>query len=119
MRTPAVVLGLIAFLLLCTARARSAAPDDAGFDFFEKKIRPVLIAHCYECHSAKAKKLKGNLRLDTRDAITGTSQGLWPGIEIEHGGSVLAGPTSSPWIDTNSGFLRFFRAGGKKKLVIR
>jgi hypothetical protein len=59
-----------------------------------------------------------HLRLDTRDAITGTSQGLWPGIEIEHGGSVLAGPTSSPWIDTNSGFLRFFRAASDAALWI-
>ena len=29
-----------------------------GRDFFERKIRPVLVEHCYECHSAKAKKLK-------------------------------------------------------------
>ena len=38
-------------------------------DFFEKKIRPVLIEHCYRCHSAESKKLKGGLRLDTRRAI--------------------------------------------------
>ncbi len=38
-------------------------------DFFEKKIRPVLIEHCYRCHSAASKKLKGGLRLDTRRAI--------------------------------------------------
>src|ERR1041385_1609850 len=50
------------------------------------------------------------IRLDSADAITGTSQGLWPGIEIEHGGSTLTGPTASPWIDTNSGFLSFLRA---------
>ncbi|MFN0019884.1 MAG: DUF1549 domain-containing protein [Pirellulaceae bacterium] len=37
--------------------------------FFEAKIRPVLATHCGECHSDKAEKLKGNLRLDTRDGI--------------------------------------------------
>jgi mono/diheme cytochrome c family protein len=34
-------------------------------DFFESKIRPVLIQHCYSCHSADAKEIKGRLLLDT------------------------------------------------------
>ena len=34
--------------------------------FFEAKIRPVLVKHCYSCHSAEAKEIKGGLRLDTR-----------------------------------------------------
>ena len=36
-------------------------------EFFEQKIRPVLVEKCYSCHSAKAQKLKGDLHLDTRD----------------------------------------------------
>jgi hypothetical protein len=36
-------------------------------DLFESKIRPILVEHCYECHSAD-KKQKGNLLLDTKDA---------------------------------------------------
>src|SRR5438552_29450 len=43
-----------------------AQADDSGFDFFEKKIRPVLVEHCYKCHSARAKKLRGGLRLDLK-----------------------------------------------------
>jgi cytochrome c553 len=39
------------------------------FDFFESKIRPILIDRCYACHSAKAEKLKGGLRLDTKEGI--------------------------------------------------
>jgi len=39
----------------------------------------------------------------------GTWQSVWPGIEIEHGGTV-ARPTGSPWVHTNTGFLRFLRA---------
>lgn len=35
--------------------------------FFEQKIRPVLVEHCYSCHSAGAKKLKGGLLLDSRE----------------------------------------------------
>jgi mono/diheme cytochrome c family protein len=44
--------------------ALSAAEDGAAF--FEAKVRPVLIKHCHECHSADAKKVKGGLLLDTR-----------------------------------------------------
>ncbi len=40
----------------------SAASD--GLEFFEKKIRPVFVEHCYRCHSADSKDLKGGLRLD-------------------------------------------------------
>src|SRR5947207_956968 len=38
-------------------------------DFFERKIRPVLIAECYKCHSAQAEKLKGGLHLDSREGM--------------------------------------------------
>ena len=49
------------------AAASAAAPSPEQLRFFEEKVRPVLVEHCYECHSATAKKLKGGLRLDTRD----------------------------------------------------
>jgi hypothetical protein len=42
------------------------AGADAGEDFFEKKVRPVLVERCYECHSAEH-KIKGGLRLDSRE----------------------------------------------------
>jgi hypothetical protein len=59
-----------ALALLLFAAPAKADPD--GIDFFEKKIRPVLAEHCYKCHSAEAqsrKKLRGGLRLDTRDGL--------------------------------------------------
>lgn len=40
-----------------------------GGEFFEKKIRPVLAARCYACHSAKAKSPMGGLVLDTRAGL--------------------------------------------------
>ncbi|MGI9471780.1 MAG: PSD1 and planctomycete cytochrome C domain-containing protein [Rubripirellula sp.] len=33
-------------------------------DFFERKIRPVLVQHCYECHAGDAELIQGGLRLD-------------------------------------------------------
>ncbi|MBI3877298.1 MAG: hypothetical protein HY300_15300, partial [Verrucomicrobia bacterium] len=44
--------------VLCAAgqlSAASAATPEEGVAFFEKRIRPVLAEHCYECHSASAK----------------------------------------------------------------
>src|SRR5437588_565124 len=49
--------------------AGAAVSDLTQLDFFEKKIRPVLVESCYECHSADAKKLKGGLYLDTADGL--------------------------------------------------
>jgi len=46
-----------------------AAPTQVQLDFFETKIRPVLVEHCYQCHAAEAKIIKGGLRLDSRDAL--------------------------------------------------
>jgi hypothetical protein len=53
---------------------------------------------------------RAHIRLDSGDAIIGAGQGLWPGLEIEHNGKTIAGPTSAPWIYTNGGFLRFLKA---------
>jgi hypothetical protein len=50
-----------------TAGARPATPE--GIAFFEARIRPVLVEKCYECHSASAEKLRGNLYLDTRAGV--------------------------------------------------
>ena len=38
-------------------------------EFFERKIRPVLVAECYSCHSTEAKKVRGSLLLDTREGL--------------------------------------------------
>ena len=57
----------LALTLLLLASPLSAADKD--IEFFETKIRPVLVQHCYECHSAAAKDIQGGLRLDSRPGI--------------------------------------------------
>ena len=48
----------------------------AGLQLFESKIRPVLVQHCYKCHSAAAGKSKGGLLLDSRQGLlTGGDSG--------------------------------------------
>ena len=58
---------LLAILALGTSSLAAADLKPADLEFFESKIRPVLVAECYECHDAK--KQKGDLRLDYRDGL--------------------------------------------------
>ena len=37
--------------------------------FFETKIRPVFVNHCYKCHSKEFSSSKGGLRLDVREGL--------------------------------------------------
>lgn len=56
--------------LTCTlAFTSSGWADDPGVEFFEKKVRPVLVEHCYSCHSKDAKKQRGGLLLDTKAGL--------------------------------------------------
>jgi Protein of unknown function (DUF1553)/Protein of unknown function (DUF1549)/Planctomycete cytochrome C len=48
---------------------RLSLADDEAVKFFETNIRPVLIEHCYECHSSETQKSQGELLLDSREAI--------------------------------------------------
>jgi len=38
-------------------------------EFFERRIRPLLVERCYECHSVTAEKIKGGLVLDSRAGL--------------------------------------------------
>lgn len=58
---------LLAIFALATSSNLAADLKPADVEFFESKIRPVLVAECYECHDAK--KQKGDLRLDYRDGL--------------------------------------------------
>jgi hypothetical protein len=49
---------------------------------------------------------RAEMRLATEAEVVGTNQGVWPGVRVE----AKAAATGGPWIDTNSGFLRFARA---------
>jgi hypothetical protein len=61
---------LAAGLILAPPRLAAESPPTADqIRFFEKSIRPVLVAECYSCHAATAKKVRGGLTLDTRDGL--------------------------------------------------
>jgi hypothetical protein len=66
-----MVRGILALILgtLALPAARAAEPTPAQLDFFESKIRPVLVDNCYKCHSSLAEKVKGGLLLDSREGV--------------------------------------------------
>ncbi len=74
----------VASLKAAACAAAEKPTERAGIEFFEQRIRPVLIGHCYECHSAKSKILQANLHLDTRE---GTRRGGDSGPAVVPGDS--------------------------------
>jgi hypothetical protein len=61
---------------------------------------------------------RNRLPLGSAAPVLGTYQGVWPGITADDGGAKKSGPTSSVWIDTNTGFLRAVRAWGNPTVWI-
>ncbi len=47
----------------------STTDETAGIEFFESRIRPVLVRECYACHSAQAGQAKGGLQLDSKTSL--------------------------------------------------
>lgn len=63
-----LALGLSGVLLGC-GTLQAAEPSKAQIAFFESKVRPVLVNHCYRCHSEAEGSTKGGLALDSLDAL--------------------------------------------------
>ncbi len=71
-RLPLLIAASLLHSFVFSSPLLAADPDPKGIEFFENKIRPVLIEHCYECHSTLAqekKKLKGGLLLDSKEGL--------------------------------------------------
>ena len=70
-------------LFALAARAVAADPTPEQAAHFENKVRPLLVEHCYSCHSAKTPKHpKGGLRVDGRKFLLAggdTGPSLVPG----------------------------------------
>ncbi len=70
-----LLLGLSGELtILSKGRAEITFQSEAqGFDesgeFFESKVRPILVQNCYECHSSDAMKVQAGLYLDSREGV--------------------------------------------------
>ena len=69
-------LRLFAACWLALAVSQACADDEQRREFFERRIRPVLVRHCFECHSTASVAPKAELFLDSRDGLlTGGESG--------------------------------------------
>ena len=67
--------------LSTTLAAADDPHDPAKVEFFEKKVRPLLVNNCYNCHSAD-NKAAGGLRVDDLNGLItggGRGKGIVPG----------------------------------------
>ena len=60
-----------------------AQPAVKESDFFETKVRPVLVQNCYQCHGPDVKIAQGNLRLTSRSAILQGGD-FGPALDLEN-----------------------------------
>ena len=112
------------FLVADAVGAEDGVPAvQSGIEFFEKKIRPVLVEHCYECHSADSKSLKGGLRLlisrgffKTKKSLGATRQEL---VKHDYHYSAASIQTTLNRLSTRTGPLAAFKEDGKKVYVRR
>jgi uncharacterized membrane protein len=70
------------FTLISSAEDRDtvtkAESEKSGIEFFESTIRPLLVDHCYECHSLETKQ-EGGLAVDSQyGLLTGGDRGTSP-----------------------------------------
>ena len=63
-----IAMALTAFPVAANDAVPSTAPSPAALDYFEKKVRPLLVENCYNCHSAD-NKAAGGLRVDDRNGL--------------------------------------------------
>ncbi len=61
------LLGTLAAAPLMRADNLNVSPADA--QFFETKVRPILVDRCYKCHSHDSDRVRGGLMLDSREAL--------------------------------------------------
>src|SRR5438067_9107685 len=76
---PRLMAAIALALAVAAPAARAGQPtgpaDAAAVDFFEKKVRPLLVGYCYNCHSANTNS-QGGLRVDDRNRLlTGVQNG--------------------------------------------
>ena len=77
------VAAAVAWLFVFATSAWPQPPTPEGIEFFEQKIRPVLVQHCYKCHSVQArddKKLQGELYLDSAEGTLAGGESGHPAL---------------------------------------
>ncbi len=96
--------------------------DEANEAFFEKKIRPVLAEHCYECHQGERADVEGELQVDSLEGLLrGGTRGpaIVPGkpqesllvLAIQHADQLNMPPRRKLAADQIQDFVRWIEQG--------
>jgi len=96
------------FLLGASLAAAEEGITAADYEFFESKIRPVLVENCYSCHNSVDNK-KGGLALDHRAAML-ESHAIIPGdparspliLSVRHAENYEPMPSKAPKLSESS-----------------
>lgn len=118
-----ILPALILIMLQPTTGLALQRPKDDRLEFFESRVRPTLIKHCYACHSVAADKSRGGLLLDSRDgwAVGGDSGPAIVPFEpdesillhaVSHNGVMSEMPPTSRLPDTTISDIRKWIADG-------
>lgn len=59
-----ILIGMVCAFATAPLSAKELTSQEA--EFFEAKVRPILVEHCYECHSVEAEDIEAGLVLDSR-----------------------------------------------------
>lgn len=70
-------------IFLLAASAFFPLLADPGTDFFETKVRPLLAAKCYACHSAKSAAPMAGLRFDDPATAHKSASKILPAVRYE------------------------------------
>ena len=66
---------------------RAESPTPEHIEFFESKVRPILVEHCYECHSVQGDTIEAgsayigaavDAETVTRRIVGDDKQNVWP-----------------------------------------
>jgi cytochrome c553 len=71
--TPRLVIAAVLATAAADGGAARAAAPAADLEFFETKVRPLLVAHCAECHSRAGGTTEGGLSFDSRGDFAGAA----------------------------------------------
>lgn len=66
---PAALLAVWVATGTISSPAAEPRPTSTQLEFFEKEVRPLLVEHCYSCHSTQAEKIQAGLLLDSRAGL--------------------------------------------------
>ncbi|WP_010584574.1 DUF1553 domain-containing protein [Schlesneria paludicola] len=64
-----LVGGLSVGVLGQDALDAASTVDQAGIQFFESKVRPLFVTHCFECHGPETDKGEADLRVDSLEGL--------------------------------------------------